>query len=122
MQGESDGKRGLGAVYGESFMRLLERLQTDLDRTDINFVIGRINDSHMNELHWTAMRAVQVKLAENADRGAWINTDDFSEPAAGVHFPKQNYPALGARFANKAVELILKQAKPTKKNQNEKTR
>jgi hypothetical protein len=109
MQGESDGKRGLGAVYEKSFLRLLGRLKTDLDRKDIGFVIGRINDSYMSEPHWTATRDVQVKLAEDADHGIWVDTDDLSEPANGVHFPKESYPILGKRFAEKAIELINKQ-------------
>ncbi len=106
MQGESDGGRGLGSVYEKSFLRLLGRMKTDLDRKDIGFVIGRINDSSMSDPNWTAMREVQVKLAEDADHGAWIDTDDLSEPDDGVHFPKEKYPILGQRFAKKAIELI----------------
>ena len=106
MQGESDGKRGLGGVYEKSFLRLLGRMKTDLDRKDIGFVIGRINDSYMSDPHWAAMRDVQVKLAENAYHGAWVDTDDLSEPDDGVHFPKEKYPSLGNRFADKAIDLI----------------
>ena len=106
MQGESDGKRGLGDVYEKSFLRLLGRMKIDLDRKNIGFVIGRINDSFMNEPPWKAMRDVQVKLAENAYHGAWVDTDDLSEPDDGVHFPKEKYPSLGNRFAGKAIDLI----------------
>lgn len=108
MQGESDGKRGLGEVYEKSFLRILGRMKTDLNRKDIGFVIGRINDSCMNEPRWVAMREVQVKLAQNADLGDWIDTDDLSEPEDGVHFSKEKYPILGQRFAKKAIELIRK--------------
>ena len=110
MQGESDGNRGLGDVYEKSFLRLLGRLKTDLDRKDIGFVIGRINDSSMSDPHWTAMRDVQVKLAEDADHGVWIDTDDLSEPDDGVHFPKEKYPILGQRFAEEAIVLIRKRS------------
>jgi hypothetical protein len=108
MQGESDGMRGLGPAYEKSFLRLLGRLKKDLNRKDVAFVIGRINDSHMSEPNWKAMRDVQVKLAEDADHGAWIDTDDLSEPDNGVHFPRENYLKLGQRFAEKAVVLIRK--------------
>jgi hypothetical protein len=108
MQGESDGMRGLGPAYEKSFLRLLGRLKKDLNRKNVAFVIGRINDSHMSEPNWKAMRDVQVKLAEDADHGAWIDTDDLSEPDNGVHFPRENYPKLGQRFAEKAVVLIRK--------------
>ena len=106
MQGESDGKRGLGPAYEKSFLRLLGRLKTDLGRKDVAFVIGRINDSYVSDPNWKAMRDVQVKLAEDTDHGEWIDTDDLSEPEHGVHFPKENYEKLGRRFAEKAIELI----------------
>ena len=109
MQGESDGMRGLGPVYEESFLRLLGRLKTDLNLKDISFVIGRINDAHLqgpSAEHWQLVRNIQVKLAEGADSGAWIDTDDLNGPDDGVHFTKDNYPALGERFAAAAVELI----------------
>ena len=106
MQGESDGKRGLGPAYEKSFLRLLGRLKTDLGRKDVAFVIGRINDSYVSDPNWKAMRDVQVKLAEDTDHGEWIDTDDLSEPEHGVHFPKENYEKLGRRFAEKAITLI----------------
>ncbi|MDP6928951.1 MAG: sialate O-acetylesterase, partial [Planctomycetota bacterium] len=108
MQGESDGMRGLGPAYEKSFLRLLGRIKKDLNRKDVTFVIGRINDSHMRDPNWKAMRDVQVKLAEDTDHGAWINTDDLSEPEHGVHFPGENYQKLGQRFAEKAIVLIRK--------------
>ena len=108
MQGESDGKRGLGPAYEKSFLRLLGRLKTDLGRKDVAFVIGRINDSYVSDPNWKAMRDVQVKLAQDAEDGEWIDTDDLSEPEHGVHFPKENYPKLGQRFAEKVIELIRK--------------
>ena len=52
------------------------------------------------------MREVQVNLAENNDDGAWIDTDDLAVRKNDVHFPKENYPLLGERFAMKAIGLI----------------
>ena len=108
MQGESDGGRGLGPVYEESFLRLLRRIKEDLERKDVGFVIGRINNSRMNDPNWTYLREVQVKLAKDAEHGAWIDTDDLSDSEHGVHFPKGNYSKLGQRFAEKAIDLIRK--------------
>lgn len=113
MQGESDGMRGLGEVYEESFLRLLERLKTDMGWKEISFVIGRINSAHLKgptAKYWLPVREAQVQLAENADRGDWINTDDLSEPDDGVHFPQKSYPVLGSRFAAKAIDLLRKTA------------
>ena len=110
MQGESDGGRGLAPAYEKSFLRLLGRIKKDLGRKDVAFVIGRINDSHMSDPNWTAMRKVLVKLAEDAEHGEWIDTDDLSETEQGVHFPKESYPILGSRFAQKAITLIRKKS------------
>ena len=110
MQGESDGGRGLAPAYEKSFLRLLGRIKKDLGRKDIAFVIGRINDSKMSDPSWTAMRKVLVKVAEDVEHGEWIDTDDLSEPEHGVHFPKENYPILGIRFAEKAITLISKKS------------
>jgi hypothetical protein len=111
MQGESDGARGLAPAYEKSFLRLLGRIKKDLGRKDIAFVIGRINDARMSEANWKAMRDVQVKLAQDAEDGEWIDTDDLSEPEHGVHFPKENYQTLGERFAEKAITLIRRKSK-----------
>lgn len=108
MQGESDGGRGLAPAYEKSFLRLLGRIKKDLERKDIAFVVGRINDSRMSDPNWTDMRKVQVELAENTEHGEWIDTDDLSDPEHGVHFPKENYEKLGQRFAQKAITLIRK--------------
>ena len=110
MQGESDGGRGLAPAYEKSFLRMLNRIKNDLERKDVAFVIGRINDSRMSDPNWTAMRKVLVKLAENTEHGEWIDTDDLSEPENGVHFPKESYPILGSRFAQKAITLIRKKS------------
>ena len=111
MQGESDGGRGLAPAYEKSFLRLLGRIKKDLVRKDVAFVIGRINNARMSEPNWKAMRDVQVKLAQDAEDGEWIDTDDLSEPENGVHFPKENYQKLGQRFAEKAIELIRRKYK-----------
>ena len=108
MQGESDGGRGLGPVYEESFLRLLRRIKEDLERKDLGFVIGRINDSRMNAPNWRHVRKVQVKLAKDSPNGEWIDTDDLSDSESGVHFPKENHSKLGQRFAEKAIDLIRK--------------
>ncbi len=111
MQGESDAGRALGEVYADSFLRLVERLKTDLDREELNFVIGRISDARMSDTGWTRVRDVQVKLAEDHANGAWIDTDDLNGGQAGVpggavHYPAEKAGVLGERFAAKAIELI----------------
>lgn len=107
MQGESDAGRALGDVYAQSFNRVLDRLKDDLGRDDISFVIGRISDASVGK-SWKEVRDAQMQLADDAEFGAWINTDDLNGPENKVHYPDPQYPVLGARFAEKAIQLVAK--------------
>jgi hypothetical protein len=113
MQGESDAGRSHADVYAESFLKLFQRLETDLKRDDVKFVIGRLSDFDMKNLknpHWTKMREVQVKLAEDHKDGEWIDTDDLiqEDPNASgdLHYRPAESIKLGERFAAKAIEMI----------------
>ncbi|MFK7909659.1 MAG: sialate O-acetylesterase [Akkermansiaceae bacterium] len=115
MQGESDANNGLSETYEESFLNLFKQLKKDLARDDMYFVIGRINDyarSRSNNDHWKRVRGTQVKLGKTPGN-AWIDTDDLNggdtnQPDGDIHFPKEGAVALGQRFADKAIELIIK--------------
>lgn len=117
MQGERDARESHGEVYGESLKGLIQQLSEDLDRDDIRFVIGRLSDFDMqNERypHWTKVRDVQVAVAQESSRGAWVDTDDLNDkPAKGgeatrddLHYTKDGYRLLGERFAKAAIQLI----------------
>ena len=113
MQGESDANNRLSEVYEESFHKLIARLEKDLGRDDLYYVIGRINDyaaSRPDNEHWHRVRETQVKLGSTQGNG-WVDTDDLNggnneQPDGDIHFPKQGATVLGQRFANKAMELI----------------
>ncbi len=117
MQGERDAKMQWGAMYEQSLLGLYQQLSRDLDRNDINFIIGRLNDFDMqNEKapHWTLIREAQVKVGESNPRFTWIDTDDLNDGlnAKGVemnnnlHLSVKGYEELGKRFAEKAIEMI----------------
>lgn len=119
MQGERDARMEYSDVYEESLMGLYNQLGNDLERTDINFIIGRLNDFDMkNEKwpHWTKIRDIQVKVGTSNSRFAWINTDDLNDRLNGnnievindLHMSVEGYKILGERFAKKAIELIEK--------------
>jgi len=82
MQGERDAREEHGQVYGASFKGLLDQLREDIQRRDINFVIGRLSDFDMANQrypHWTMVRKAQVALAEADPFGAWVDTDDLND-------------------------------------------
>jgi hypothetical protein len=117
MQGEADGSAGWGAVYGKSFLGIIDQLKIDLKRDDIRFVLGRINDHKPNGVFSpgkAAVREAQVRLGEENANGAWVDTDDLNAgvnpwsvyEANGEHFPNAGYRTMGQRFARAACKLI----------------
>jgi len=123
MQGERDAKEKHGDVYAASLKGLVAQLGDDLGRKDINFVIGRLSDFDMADAkypHWTMVRKAQVEVAEADPRGAWVDTDDLNDgenkPGKRItndlHYSAEGYKTLGNRFAEKAIDLIGKNARP----------
>lgn len=114
MQGERDAKEGQGEVYGASLKGVVDQIKKDLGRDDVNFVIGRISDFDMSNKeypHWTMVRDAQVKVAETDPHGRWVDTDDLNDKGndqkgGGLQYTANGYKLLGARFAEKAIELI----------------
>ena len=117
MQGERDAREKLGEVYETSLIGLHKQLSNDLERKDINFIIGRLSDFDMsNEKypHWVMIRDVQVKVAESNPRFDWVNTDDLNdgvnrrgkEIKNDLHMSAEGYAIMGKRFADKSIQLI----------------
>lgn len=114
MQGESDAGRDLAAAYEKSFKTLCQQLKADLGLEKMHFVIGRISDFGLrgeSKEGWQLMREVQVHIAESDKHGAWIDTDDLNggdekNPQGELHYPSEEYPKLGERFAHKALEQL----------------
>ena len=117
MQGERDAREKLGEVYEKSLIGLYKQLSNDLERKDINFIIGRLSDFDMlNEKypHWIMIRDIQVKVAESNPRFDWVNTDDLNdgvnrngkEIKNDLHMSAEGYVIMGKRFANKTIQLI----------------
>ena len=82
-----------------------------------NFVIGRLSDFDLENAiypHWQMIRAVQVKVAESNTRFGWVDTDDLNdgfnrkgkEIKNDLHMSAEGYKIMGARFAEKSIQLI----------------
>lgn len=117
MQGERDARERHGEVYAASLQGLLDQLASDLGRSDINCVIGRLSDFDMENKkypHWTHIRRVQVAFAEANPRVAWVNTDDLNDGKNrqgkdvhnDLHYSAEGYKEFGTRLAHKAIDLI----------------
>jgi lysophospholipase L1-like esterase len=120
LQGESDAQRiRTDDDYEASFKGMVQTLEKDLDRKDINLVIARISDTDMENKRfkrWTMIRDLQVKLAKELPRATWVNTDDLNNCTVDggktffndLHYTSEGYKILGKRYAEKAIELIKK--------------
>ena len=113
MQGESDLNNTAYLAY---LKELLSQLQHDLNFKDINFVLGRISDSGLDNPKKPglvkAIRSAQVEFAESYPRGAWVDTDDLNDKEKDgkvlndLHYTPEGYRLLGKRFADKAIAQI----------------
>ncbi len=107
MQGERDAKEGYGSLYARSLRELFRRLEKDLNRTDIHFVIGRLNEYSDSEYSdWNLVRLAQVEVAEREGRAVWVDTDGMDESPADLHHTDAGYDEMGRRFAAAALGLI----------------
>ena len=117
MQGERDARIENASRYEKSLLGLYHQLAEDLDRDDINFIIGRLNDFDMNNerwLHWTQIREIQQKVGESHPKFDWVNTDSFNDGINvkgetiqnDLHMSVEGYKQLGEAFAKKAIHLI----------------
>lgn len=119
MQGERDAKEGHGSVYEASLKGLVKQVADDLKHKDVNVVIGRLSDfglTHPGYKDWDMIRKVQVKVAEDAAKGAWVDTDDLNDGITregkeikdDLHYSKEGYTTFGKRLADAAIKLIEK--------------
>ena len=108
--GEADVKAGNVDVYAKSFRGLLGQLERDLNRKDINTVIGRLSDFGLKNRanpKWEEMRKVQMKLADENPRACWVNTDDLNGEKHSLHYVRpEGYRKLGERYVEAAKKLI----------------
>ena len=117
MQGESDAKQGHGSVYEDSMKGLVKQVADDLGREGVNVVIGRISDFGINKpgwKDWDTVREAQVNAAEDAAKGAWVDTDDLNdgknrggkEIKDDLHYSAEGYVTFGKRLADAAIKPI----------------
>ncbi len=117
MQGESDALEESSDMYEANIRGLLYQLSKDLNRTDINCVIGRLSDYGFFDndyKDWHKIRKIQLALGLADSRNAWVNTDDLNDGLNaqgniiqnGFNYSVEGYRTLGERFAKKSIELI----------------
>ena len=113
MQGERDASGGADAAYKEALKLLITKLRRDLDRPNMNIVIGRLSDAGGNKESWGAMRKIQMEIANEDPSGAWVDCDDLNDRMKdgktqnAVHYERpEGYITLGRRFARQGHALV----------------
>lgn len=117
MQGERDARLANADVYEDYLLGLYDQLSNDLERKDVTFIIGRLNDFDLENKkwpHWTRIRDIQVKVAESNSNFDWVDTDEFNSGTSlkgkpfndDIHMSDKGYEQLGQSFAEKAIQLI----------------
>lgn len=120
MQGEADVKAGHVDVYAKSFRGLVGQLEKDLDRKDINIIIGRLSDFGLKKRlnpKWEEMRKVQMALADENPRACWVDTDDLNGEKHSLHYVRpEGYRKLGQRYFEAAKKLIKENSRTKDRN------
>ena len=113
MQGERDANGGGLPAYKDALKLLIAKLRRDLERPDMNIVIGRLSDAGGNKESWGAMRKIQMEIVNEEPSGAWVDCDDLNNRMKdgkmenAVHYNRpEGYVILGERFARQGYALI----------------
>ena len=113
MQGERDANGGAHAPYKDALKLLISKLRRDLERPDMNIVIGRLSDAGQKKESWGAMRKIQMEIVNEDPRGAWVDVDDLNNREKdgkvinAVHYNRpEGYITLGRRFARQGHALV----------------
>jgi len=113
MQGERDANGGGQPAYKDALKKLITKLRRDLERPDMNVVIGRLSDAGEKKESWKAMRKIQMEIAGEDPSGAWVDCDDLNNKTKdgktqnAVHYTRpEGYITLGRRFARQGHALV----------------
>ena len=113
MQGEREANGGGQPAYKDSLKLLITKLRRDLERPDMNIVIGRLSDAGQKKESWGAMRNIQMEIVNEDPSGAWVDCDDLNDRMKdgkmqnAVHYERpEGYIILGQRFARQGYALI----------------
>lgn len=113
VHGEADAMGG-ESVYAQSFRGLLQQFRNEFGREDLNYVIARLGKepSRKQQAGWDEMRSIQVQLADDSSRGAWLDTDDLKNDALGESLAKATRDLI---LANPSTPASLEAPSPAKK-------
>lgn len=107
VQGERDANEGYGDIYEASLLGLIDQLKTDLNRDDINVVLGRLSDFN-GHVDWQEVRLAQENVAADNFWATYVNTDDlndYPDSPNDLHYTPEGYFEFGLRLADAAVHL-----------------
>lgn len=114
-QGEADhSSNALAKAYETNLRALYDQLKKDFGTSQINWVIGRLNDaatrmvpSYQYHSNWMLIRQVEVSVANSIDRAKWVDCDTFNDDGKnGVHGAPSDYLRQQTALAKATIELL----------------
>ena len=103
MQGERDSKNEAAAkAYAENFKSFIARVRQDLERPELPFLFGRINNKgNLVEL----VRKAQEETPANVPGTAMIDCDGLSKKSDNLHYDTEGQLEMGRLFAAAYLKL-----------------
>nr|CAA6802169.1 MAG: Unknown protein [uncultured Thiotrichaceae bacterium] len=100
MQGERDARYPQAAnAYAGNLRNLIFDMRREYKSPNAPFILGRINPPVAQFPSVNTVRNTQVQTTRQVPRTRWVNTDDLSKAADGVHYNTRGQIYLGRRMA-----------------------
>jgi hypothetical protein len=105
MQGETDAaSASAAAAYGENLSRFIRDVRTDLQASNLPFIVGRIGNASAYPYR-TSVRTAQMEVAATTENVGWVDTDDLPLDADNVHLIAPGALLLGERMARTYLSI-----------------
>lgn len=108
MQGETDANRLEHAeAHAGNLVSFVASLRRDMKTPTLPFVLGRVGPPPAKGYpHQNLVREAQVSLPTEAERVAWVDTDDLPRDTDGVHLLAPGVMDRGIRWAHAWLGLV----------------
>ena len=101
-QGESDSRYETAATeYHENLQRLIQRMRSDLDQPEMQFIIGLSNATPASFTYLSVVRSAQRQVAQSLPNVSLVDTDGLTKHEDDLHYDSAGQLELGRRFAHR---------------------
>ena len=106
-QGESDSRYETAAAeYHENLPRLIQRMRSDLDQPEMQFIIGLSNATPAGFTYRSLVQSAQKQVAQTVPNVSLVETDGLTKLEDDLHYDTAGQLELGKRFADQLSRQI----------------